>query len=190
MASGAVEAMQQDEDAPLLQACARQDAAAFRRLYDRHRGLLYGVALRITRNEALASDAVHDALLQVWRNAARFDPARGSGRTWLVAMVRYRALDLVARTRREVQDDGTAPDAPDPAPLPLERLQATADGARLHRCLDNEEPDRRHMVILAFIEGLTHAEVATRLRQPLGTVKSAIRRALLRLRACLGEAGP
>ena len=176
-----------DEDAVLLLACAGHDAAAFRRLYERQGGLLYGVAVRITRNDALASDAVHDALLQVWRNAARFDPARGSARTWLMSLVRYRALDLVARTRREVQDDGFAPVLADPAPLPLDRLQATADGLRLQRCLDAEEPAQRHMVVLAFVEGLTHVEVAARVRQPLGTVKSAIRRALLRLRDCMGE---
>lgn len=182
-----------DEAASLLARIAGHDAVAFRRLYDIHSRLLYGIALRITRNPALASDAVHDALLQVWRNAARFDPARGHALAWLVTLVRYRALDLVARTRCEVQDDGSAPGSAasqlvDPAPHPLERLHATAEGQQLRRCLDAEDPDRRNLVILAFVEGLTHPEVAARVRQPLGTVKSAIRRTLLRLRDCLGEA--
>lgn len=183
----ALAAVPPDEDTVLLLACARQDHTAFRRLYERQGGLMYGLARRITRNDALAADAVHDALLQVWRRAARFDPARGAAKTWLLALVRYRALDIVARTRREQQDDGTTPEPTDPAPLALDRLQATAEGQRLHRCLDAEDPARRNLVLLAFVEGLTHPEVAARVSQPLGTVKSAIRRALLRLRDCLGK---
>ena len=79
----------------LLAQCAQYDGVAFRRLYDQQSSLLYGVALRITRDASLASDAVHDAMLQVWRNSARFDPARGNGRAWLVSLVRYRALDAI-----------------------------------------------------------------------------------------------
>ena len=86
----------------LLGLCAQADGDAFRRLYDLEAPTLYAVALRITRQPALAGDAVHDAMLQVWRNAVRFDPARGNARAWLVSLVRYRALDAVARTRREI----------------------------------------------------------------------------------------
>ena len=172
----------------LLAQCAQNDQVAFRRLYDQQSSLLYGVALRITRDAALASDAVHDAMLQVWRNAARFDPARGNGRAWLVSLVRYRALDSIGRTKRELVG-ADIPDQVDPDPLPLERLQASRDGAALHRCLEQVEPARRTLVVLAFVEGLTHSEVAERVSQPLGTVKSSIRRALLALRSCLGGAG-
>ena len=170
----------------LLAQCAQADSAAFRRLYDTQSGLLYAVAMRITRDPALASDAVHDAMLQVWRNAARFDPARGHARAWLVSLVRYRALDLVGRTRREVLGS-EIPETADPEPLPLERLQASREGEALARCLAEVEPGRRHLVVLAFVEGLTHAEVARRVAQPLGTVKSSIRRALLALKSCLSE---
>lgn len=170
----------------LLVQCARSDGAAFRRLYDQQSALLYAVALRITRDAALAADAVHDAMLQVWRNAARFDPARGNGRAWLVSLVRYRALDAIGRTKREV-GGAESIEQIDPDPLPLERLQTARDGAALHRCLQEVEPARRSLVIMAFVEGLTHSEVAARVRQPLGTVKSSIRRALIALRACLGE---
>jgi RNA polymerase sigma-70 factor (ECF subfamily) len=178
-----------DEVAMLLVQCAQSDTTAFRKLYDQQSALLYGVAMRITRDSALASDAVHDAMLQVWRNAARFDPARGNGRAWLVSLVRYRALDSVGRTRREVQGAEIA-EPIDPDPLPLERLQTIRDGEALHRCLAEVEPARRNLVVLAFVEGLTHSEVAARVKQPLGTVKSSIRRALLGLRACLGEVTP
>ncbi len=169
----------------LLGLCAQADGDAFRRLYDLQSPTLYGVALRITRQPALAADAVHDALLQVWRNAARFDPARGNARAWLLSLVRYRALDAVTRTRREVLG-ADLPELADPDPSPLDRLLQTRDGQALHRCLGEVEPERRNLVVLAFVEGLTHTEVAARVGQPLGTVKSNIRRALMVLRTCLG----
>lgn len=174
-----------EETAQLLVSCASGDAAAFRRLYELQSASLYGLALRITRQPALAADAVHDALLQVWRNAERFDPARGSARAWLATLVRYRAMDAVRKTRREVpslEQDERADTDPDP----LDRLLSTQDGQALHRCLQDVAPERRTLVVMAFVDGLTHAEIATRLRQPMGTVKSTIRRALLTLRTCLG----
>ena len=176
---------QNDEVALLLVRCAQADGAAFRQLYEMESPRLYGVALRITRQPALAADAVHDAMLQVWRNAARFDPARGNARTWLLSLVRYRALDAVARVGREVLG-AEPPEVADTDPDPLDRLLATHEGAALHRCLQQVEADRRELVRLAFIEGLTHTEVAARVGQPLGTVKSTIRRVLATLRACLG----
>ena len=178
-----------EEVAQLLVSCASGDAAAFRRLYEMQSASLYGMALRITRQPALAADAVHDALLQVWRNAERFDPTRGSARAWLVTLVRYRAMDAVRKTRREVpalEQNERADTDPDP----LDRLLATQGGQALHRCLQDIPPDRRSLVVMAFVDGLTHAEIATRLRQPLGTIKSTIRRALLTLRTCLGGTAP
>ncbi len=169
----------------LLARCGQADGDAFRRLYDSQSSLLYAVAMRITRDAALASDAVHDAMLQVWRNAARFDPARGTPRAWLASLVRYRALDAISRTRREVLG-AEVPEQVDPDPLALDRLQSSRESEALHRCLEAVAPERRSLVILAFVEGLTHNEVAERVRQPLGTVKSAIRRTLVGLRACLG----
>lgn len=175
-----------DETAALITRAAQGDSAAFRRLYETEAPRLYAVALRITRRSSLAADAVHDAMLQVWRNAARFDPARGSGQAWLLSLTRYRALDAVARTHREVP--ATAPvEQADPDPDPLERLLRSRAGEALYRCLQLLPADRRHWIVLAFLDGLTHGEVASRLRQPLGTVKSGIRRALLTLRTCLDE---
>ncbi|MBV8915128.1 MAG: sigma-70 family RNA polymerase sigma factor [Acetobacteraceae bacterium] len=176
-----------DEIAMLLGLSAQGDGEAFRRLYDLESPQLYGVALRITRQSALAADAVHDAFLQVWRNAARFDPARGNAQAWLLSLVRYRAIDLVARTRRELPG-AEPPEEADPDPNPLERLLATKAGEALHRCLDQIPQQRRDWVLLAFMDGLTHMEVADRVGQPLGTVKSGIRRALLALRSCLDGA--
>jgi RNA polymerase sigma-70 factor (ECF subfamily) len=168
----------------LIQLCAEGDRIAFRRLYDLQSARLYGIGLRITRQAGLAADAVHDAFLQVWQQAARFDPARGSAEAWLVSLVRYRALDIIRRTRREV-GGLEPPEQADPAADPLALLMESTDGAALHRCLDELEEDRRRLVVLAFVEGLTHSELATTLSVPLGTIKSWIRRSLASLKRCL-----
>lgn len=176
-----------EDTAHLLARAAQEDGDAFRRLYDREAPRLYAIALRITRQPSLAIDAVHDAMLQVWRNASRFDPARGNAQAWLLSLVRYRALDLLARTKREVAAADLS-ELPDPDPDPLERLLETRAGEALYRCLQEVAPERRRWVVLAFVDGLSHMELAARLGQPLGTVKSGIRRALLALRACLDGA--
>jgi RNA polymerase sigma-70 factor, ECF subfamily len=173
-----------DSTETLITRCASGDHAAFRRLYDIWAARLNGVALRITRQPSMAADATHDAFLQLWRHASRFDPARGTGEAFLFTLVRYRALDLVRRAVREVPGY-EPPDAPDDGPDALAQLTATADGNALRRCLSVLEPDRRRLVIMAFVQGLSHSALAEKLSQPLGTIKSSIRRALLSLRACL-----
>lgn len=177
-----------DEVAALLARCARSDAQAFRQLYVSEADLLYGAALRITRHAAMADDVLHDAMLQVWRNAGRFNAARGSGRTWMLALVRYRAIDAAARAGRETLTPDL-PDVPDPRPDPYERLAKTGDERLLEHCLHAIGERPRRLVMLAFLDGLTHAQVAVRVGEPLGTVKSVIRRALLALRACMDGDG-
>ncbi len=172
----------------LLARCARSDAHAFRQLYDLESGVLYGVALRITRQPALADDVLHDAMLQVWRNAGQFDATRGSGRTWMLSLVRYRAIDAARRVGRETLMSDP-PDQPDPQLDPFQRLAETHDERMLQHCLGRIEGRPRHLVELAFIEGLTHAQVAARVGEPLGTVKSVIRRTLAALRSCMEDAG-
>ncbi len=173
-----------DEVAMLLARCARSDVHAFRQLYASEAGVLYGAALRITRQAAMADDVLHDAMLQVWRNASRYNAARGSGRTWMLALVRYRAIDAVTRAGRETLTPDL-PDVPDPQLNPYERLAETSDERLLEHCLGAIGERPRRLIMLAFLEGLTHAEVAARVGEPLGTVKSVIRRALLALRACM-----
>lgn len=168
----------------LLGRCAEGDKLAFRKLYDLASPRLYAVALRITRQPSLAADAVHDAFLQVWQRAGRFDISRGNAKSWLISLARYRALDLIRRTGREVLG-GEQPERIDEEPDQLERLTARREGAALHRCLETLELDKRQLVMLAFLDGLTHAELAARIHAPLGTVKSWIRRGLQDLRRCL-----
>ncbi len=172
--------------ADLLGRIATGDRAAFRRLYDLLAPRLYGVALRIVGERGLAADALQDAFIQVLNQSGRFDPARGSAEAWLVSLVRYRALDIVRGRRREVlgfEPADAALDQPDALAL----LSADEDGRALRACLEALEADRRRLIELAFIEGFSQAELAARFRLPLGTVKSSIRRGLLKLRECLGR---
>ena len=174
--------------AMLVAAIAAGDDAAFRQVYELRSPRLYGIALRITRQPHLASDAVHDAFLELWRNAGRFDARRGNPDVWLASLVRYRALDMTRRLGREVSDEGL-PEAVDDEPDALSRMVTSSDTAALRACLDTLEPARRTLLSLAFLDGLSHGELATRLQVPIGSVKSWIRRSLHALRVCLeGEA--
>jgi RNA polymerase sigma-70 factor, ECF subfamily len=172
------------DTASLLLRCGNGDRAAFRTLYDRWSGRLHGIALRITRQAPLAADATHDAFVQVWQQAHRFDPERGSAGAFLISLVRYRAMDIVRRRGREIpgyEPDDRADDSPDA----LAQLVGSSEGAALHRCLDLLDSERRRLIVMAFVDGLSHSELAEKLSVPLGTVKSWIRRSLLSLRACL-----
>jgi RNA polymerase sigma-70 factor (ECF subfamily) len=173
-----------DVSVRLLRRCADGDRAAFRALYDVWSPRLYGVALRITRQPALAADAMHDAFVQIWQQAARFDPARGSADAFLISFVRYRALDLVRRRTREMPGY-EAEDRADETPDALAQLVGNAEAAALHHCLSMLDADRRRLVLMAFVDGLSHSELAEKLKLPLGTVKSWIRRSLASLRECL-----
>jgi RNA polymerase sigma-70 factor (ECF subfamily) len=173
-----------DDTAGLLVSCANGDPAAFRALYDRWSARLNGIALRITRQSGLAADATHDAFVQVWQQAHRFDPARGSAEAFLISLLRYRALDIVRRRSREIPGYEVE-ERPDESPDALARLVGSTEGTALHRCLSLLDAERRRLVVMAFVEGLSHSELAERLSLPLGTVKSWIRRSLLSLRECL-----
>jgi RNA polymerase sigma-70 factor (ECF subfamily) len=171
-------------DAALLEACANADRAAFRTLYARWSARLHGIAMRITRDPALAADATHDAFVQVWQQAGRYHADKGDAGAWLTTIARYRALDLVRRRGREVLGHEAA-DEPDPSPDALSELVASAEGSALKRCLDLLSAERRQLVLLAFVDGLSHSQLAEKLKLPVGTVKSWIRRSLIGLRECL-----
>jgi RNA polymerase sigma-70 factor (ECF subfamily) len=167
----------------LLQRCAAGDRVAFRALYDRHSARLFAVALRITRHANLASDTVQEAFIQIWQNARLYDSSRGSPEAWMIGLTRYRALDLVRRAGpaliplEEQQSAETAED--------LSPLDDAADGRALKQCLERLDPNRRRLVILAFVEGFSHAELSAQFVIPLGTIKSTIRRSLAALKECL-----
>jgi RNA polymerase sigma-70 factor (ECF subfamily) len=168
----------------LLSRCASGDRAAFRTLYDAQASRLHGLALRITRDPGLAADATHDAFVQVWNQAVRFDPARGAAGAWLTSIVRYRALDITRRRVRE-KPGYEPPEQEDESPDALAQLVTSAEGAALRLCLEELEPDRRALLMSAYAEGLSHSELAEKTGTPLGTIKSWIRRSLASLKRCL-----
>ncbi|MGO1076258.1 sigma-70 family RNA polymerase sigma factor [Inquilinus sp. CA228] len=169
-----------------LRRCASGDRTALRAIYERDAGIMLAIARRILRRRDLAEEAVHDAFVQIWRNAARFDAARGAGRAWIITIVRNRALTILRDGRREdLSRDPQSPDLADGAPDPEAIVERLSESGRLRRCLETLEPQRRTGILLAYAHGLTHGEIAARLEVPLGTAKSWIRRALLSLKECM-----
>ena len=175
-------------DEELLGLVARSDDLALAELYDRFGGVAYGLALRILRDDALAQDAVQDAFLAVWRSAAAFLPERARPSTWILTLVHRRAVDLVRREQRRRTE-----------PLEPEQFPATGSSdeeasIRFHRrvvqdALGQLPAEQRQALELAYYGGFTQSELAERLGQPLGTIKSRTFAGLARLRELLQEAG-
>ncbi|MGH8250768.1 MAG: sigma-70 family RNA polymerase sigma factor [Steroidobacteraceae bacterium] len=175
------------EVARLLAACARQDRQAFQRLYELTSPQLLACLIRLLRNRALAEDALQEVFVQVWNKAGQFRQERGSSWAWLISIARYRGIDLQRRERRlpagGEEELGTvaAEDEPHDALMALgRRASAALDG-----CMNALQERQRHCILLSYQDGLTHAEVADRIGEPLGSVKSWIRRGLAALRRCL-----
>ncbi len=181
----------QAEDESSLRRLASGDQAAAARLYDRHARPLYSLILRIVGNETEAEDVLQEVFAQAFRQASRYDARRGAVAAWLLTIARSRAIDRL-RARRTRVETGSGemrtldemPDAqPDPASTMLDEEQS-----RLVRRALSELPMLQRMAIeLAYYEGLSHSEIAERLEQPLGTVKTRIRLGLLKLRDVLTE---
>jgi RNA polymerase sigma factor (sigma-70 family) len=166
---------------------AAGDRAALRMVYQSTSAKLFGVCLRILNDRSEAEDLLQDVYVTVWRKAASFDPGRASPITWLVAIARNRAIDRLrsSTVRRRMEPIEAADAVSDPAPPVTERLELAQQHQRLARCL--EELDARHSAAIraVFLDGATYEELATRASVPLGTMKSWIRRGLLKLRTCL-----
>jgi RNA polymerase sigma-70 factor (ECF subfamily) len=179
-----------------IQRVTKLDEAAFAALYEACVGRVYGMALRITRNAALAEEVAEDAFWQLWREAPRFDPARGTAMAWLLTITRSRALDaLRARDPAElVEDAGELVDTQytqashEALANPVDLLSATVADRSLHDALSKLDAQPRQLIALAFFKGLTHDEIAAHTGMPLGTVKSHIRRGLTALKTLLGDA--
>ena len=187
------------ELAPLMSRAALGDRTAFARLYDLTSPHLFAVVLRIQRDRALAEDLLQEVYVNLWRSMGSFDAAQSQPMTWLTSIARNRAIDSLRRAQtqpvlqsvhRDDDDDGADLDQQlaDETPGPLELLSQASDSRRLDTCMQGLSAPQRQSVALAFFDGLSHAEVAAHLRQPLGTVKSWVRRALLSLKQCLEHA--
>lgn len=163
------------------------DRSAFRTVYDATSAKLLGVCLRILVDRQLAEDVLQDTYLTVWRKASTFDASRASPITWLVTIARNRSIDRLrsAAPMRRTAPVEEATDLADGAPLASDMIETTDEVGRLNACLETLEDKVRGAIRTAFLEGLTYDALATRENVPLGTMKSWIRRGLLRLRSCL-----
>jgi RNA polymerase sigma factor (sigma-70 family) len=187
MASDAAQADKAGTIEIALLACASGDKSALKRIYDAESPRMVGVAQRLLKRRALAEEAVQDAFILIWRHAARFDPQRGGGLTWIYAILRNRSLSILRDEKRtETSDRPIAEETASEEDDPETVMSKLTDAKALHGCLEMLPPQRRGIVLLAFVQGLTHGEIAGRLRMPIGTVKSWIRRSLISLKECLG----
>ncbi len=179
---------QPDDLASLIARTARGDEVALADLYDQTCATVYGLALRIARDRPTAEEVTADVYLQVWRQAARFDPARGTPLSWLLVLTRSRAIEQLRARARQLEEPGHMDEMPERAeegPGPEEQ-SAAAQRRRLVRRALMELPHEQHQVIeRAYFLGLSHAEIAVMLGEPLGTVKTRIRLAMVRLRSAL-----
>ena len=181
--------------AELLARTALADQAAFGELYRATSAQLYGTALRILRNASMAEEVVQESYVAVWHHAASYAPAKSQPLTWLTAIVRNRCLDGLRRRELDTvsmassDDDRDDFEIADDSPPVMQLLIDGADALSVRECVEALEGGSRQAIALAFFQGLTHAELAAHQREPLGTVKSWVRRGLERLRQCLDRAG-
>jgi RNA polymerase sigma-70 factor (ECF subfamily) len=177
-----------DADLRLLQAMADGDRGALARLYDRHAPALLALGSRMLGSAEEAEDLVQDILLEAWRRAGDYDPARGSVRTWLAVRTRSRALDRLraaGRQRIATPPEGNEEERPEPAAEPAEDPSLAPDRRRVRHALAALPASQRVVLEMGYYEGLTSAEIAARVNIPIGTVKSRVAAALSRLREAL-----
>jgi RNA polymerase sigma-70 factor (ECF subfamily) len=186
----------QAEDERSLQRVAAGDAGGLGALYDRHGRAVYSLALRILGDEGDAEEVAQDVFAQAWRRAGQYDQSRGTVAAWLLVMARTRAIDRfrARRVRPEgrVQDDAdlTLQQLPATSPDAASEMMAAERGLRVRRALEDLPFLQRVAIELAYFEGLSQREIAERLEQPLGTVKTRMRLGLLKLRDALVEVQP
>jgi RNA polymerase sigma-70 factor, ECF subfamily len=184
----AMESRQADQAS--LARIARGDQTAFAALYDRHARLVYSLALRILQDGADAEDIVQEVFAQVWAQASRYDASRGAVAAWMLTLTRSRAIDKLRanRARPEAATEANAAETViDSAVAQDLELLSAEQVTRLQRALKDLPDAQRTALELAYYEGLTHVEVAARLGEPLGTVKTRIRQAVMKLREALTE---
>lgn len=176
-----------DSDVDLLHAVARGDEAALARLYDQYRTILFGLLIRILGSREEAEDVLQDVFIQVWRRAADFDEKRGKPFTWLVTLTRSRAIDRLRQIgARQRLATGAAENQPEEVSDALADTFRSEQKEIVKRALAKLPEEQRRALMLAYYDGLTQSEIASRLSTPLGTVKTRMRSGMNKLRELLG----
>jgi RNA polymerase sigma-70 factor (ECF subfamily) len=174
-------------DAELIRAIAAGDRDAFVALFERYAGRIKGFMMRSGASAGDADEIVQDVMVAIWRRAQTFDPARSAAATWIFAIARHRRIDLLRRAGRPKPDPLDPLFQPEAEPDGFAAVNAADREARLREALADLPPEQRAVLVAAFYEGLSHAEIAAREGLPLGTVKSRIRLAFRRLSGILGD---
>ena len=161
------------------------DREAFRRLYALSAPKLFGVALRILGHRGDAEEAAQEAFVKIWQKAGRFQPGRGSGPGWIVAIARNAAIDRLRARKAPTRDIADMVDLADPGPTPETSAAAAQDRRRIEGCLERLPDDRAQAVRAAYLEGHSYDDLARRFSVPVNTMRTWLRRSLIALRACL-----
>jgi RNA polymerase sigma-70 factor (ECF subfamily) len=169
----------------LLTHVAKGDKAAFEAVYDQLAASVYGLIRKVLRNPSQAEEVTQEVLLEVWRTASRFDPARGSAPTWVLTIAHRRAIDRVRAEEAAAAREQRTAQAPTAVDEVAETVEASMDAERLRRCLAGLTELQRESITLAYYGGYSYPQVAALLDTALGTIKTRIRDGLTRLRACL-----
>jgi RNA polymerase sigma-70 factor, ECF subfamily len=164
---------------------ARGDAAAFAALYDQVAAGVFGIVRRVIRDLAQSEEVTQEVMLEVWRNASRFDTGRGSATAWIMTMAHRRAVDRVRSAQRQAERERLTSQADIPYDEVAEAVESSLERERVRRCLGSLTELQRESVTLAYYGGYTYGQVAGLLGVPAGTVKTRMRDALIRLRDCL-----
>jgi len=172
----------------LLAAVAKGDDAALERLYRATRPKLYGVVLRILRRADLADEVMQETYLRVWSSAGQFDPGASSPVTWMIAIARNRAIDLVRRKQEtSIEEEPEVMEAAAVSPDPLAEREMNEAFKRLLACMGRLDEERRRLVLLAYYSGWSREQLARKLDIPVNTIKTWLRRSLLEIRGCMGS---
>lgn len=179
--------MTDDPIGPRLQAVAKGDKAAFSALYRQTSAKLFALSMGILKRTDWAEESLQEAYTRIWRSAHRFDPAKGSGISWIVTIARNTALSKLMRRPKDefAGNEAEMLQLPSRTPTPIEAAMRSSDARELAGCLSELEEEQRQSIYLIYYEGLTQREVAEHLDRPIGTVKSWVRRGLIRLKGCL-----